>query len=122
MDGLFSFATTLKLCGVGVPELESGTSSLSATRSNQLSYTPESTLVCLSRAMILTSNRLMKRWPSLQFWKKNHLPFVLLSHSASVATSGKCTNPVAGVKPGLPDKVLFSAAGHFCLNRPQSFC
>ena len=27
---------------VGVPELESGTSSLSATRSNQLSYTPES--------------------------------------------------------------------------------
>ena len=26
---------------VGVPELESGTSSLSATRSNQLSYTPE---------------------------------------------------------------------------------
>ena len=28
---------------VGVPELESGTSSLSATRSNQLSYTPVST-------------------------------------------------------------------------------
>lgn len=27
---------------MGVPELESGTSSLSATRSNQLSYTPES--------------------------------------------------------------------------------
>jgi hypothetical protein len=26
---------------VGVPEFESGTSSLSATRSNQLSYTPE---------------------------------------------------------------------------------
>jgi hypothetical protein len=29
-----------KLHPVGVPELESGTSSLSATRSNQLSYTP----------------------------------------------------------------------------------
>ena len=29
-----------KLLTVGVPELESGTSSLSATRSNQLSYTP----------------------------------------------------------------------------------
>ncbi len=27
---------------MGVPEFESGTSSLSATRSNQLSYTPES--------------------------------------------------------------------------------
>ena len=29
---------------MGVPELESGTSSLSATRSNQLSYTPGSDL------------------------------------------------------------------------------
>ena len=34
----------LDIAEVGVPELESGTSSLSATRSNQLSYTPAWTL------------------------------------------------------------------------------
>ena len=34
---------------VGVPEFESGTSSLSATRSNQLSYTTDLTLVIDAR-------------------------------------------------------------------------
>ena len=38
-----------RLPKVGVPEFESGTSSLSATRSNQLSYTPLSDLRSLQR-------------------------------------------------------------------------
>jgi hypothetical protein len=41
MDGLSEAGINRPM---GVPELESGTSSLSATRSNQLSYTPDNLL------------------------------------------------------------------------------
>ena len=49
MSGNFAFTTNKGK--VGVPRFELGTSSLSATRSNQLSYTPEKP-VCRSRASV----------------------------------------------------------------------
>ena len=76
-----SNANLSRLPKVGVPEFESGTSSLSATRSNQLSYTPVSDLIRLQH------RRLPDHW----------------SREAAKCTETRL--PVKGKKPHVRDRI-----------------
>ncbi len=89
-----SNANLSRLPKVGVPEFESGTSSLSATRSNQLSYTPSSDFSHSQRC---------RRWSDL--WSRE---------------AAKCTEtrlPVKGKKPHVVHRIddFFDAARDFAV-------